>query len=157
MAYLLARDTVNGSEGKAFISRNGANMEVAGLRNIHAVASIQNTDMRQVGTRIVLAKSNGVKQTITGNLYYGSSLFSDMVLEYINTGTMPQFDIQITNSDPTTTVGTRVMGYYGCQLTGDIPLSILDSEEAMLNYDFNMTYTRVAKLEDFKTPDVLGQ
>ena len=129
MAYLLARDTVNGSEGKAFISRNGANMEVAGLRNIHAVASIQNTDMRQVG----------------------------MVLQYINTGTMPQFDIQITNSDPTTTVGTRVMGYYGCQLTGDIPLSILDSEEAMLNYDFNMTYTRVAKLEDFKTPDVLGQ
>ena len=69
---------------------------------------------------------------------------------------MPQFDIQITNNDPTTTIGQQTMAYYGCQLTGTIPLSILNDEEAMLNYDFNFTYTRVARLSKFKDPTVLG-
>ena len=48
------------------------------------------------------------------------------------------------------------MGYYGCVLTGDIPLSILDDETAMLNYDFNFTYTNVNRLESFNDPVNLG-
>ena len=79
-----------------------------------------------------------------------------MVLQYINTGVMPQFDIQITNNDPTPTIGTQTMAYYGCQLTGTIPLSILNDEEAMLNYDFNFTYTDVARLQKFNGPAALG-
>ena len=66
------------------------------------------------------------------------------------------FDITITNEDPTSSVGAQVMGYYGCVLTGDIPLSILDDEEAMLNYDFNFSYTSVKPLERFNDPTNLG-
>ena len=47
-----------------------------------------------------------------------------MLLQYVNTGVMPSFDIQITNNDPTTSVGQQSMAYYGCVLTGSIPLSI---------------------------------
>ena len=126
------------------------------MRNIRANAEIQSTDMRVIGTRRIQDKPNGAKQTGTGNIYYGSNLWTDMVLEYINTGGMPEFDIQITNSDPTTTVGSQVMAYYGCHLTGTIPLSILDSEEAMLNYDFNFAYTRVERLQAFNDPARLG-
>ena len=79
-----------------------------------------------------------------------------MVLKYINTGVMTEFDIQITNQDPATTIGTEVTAYYGCYLTGEIPLSILDSESSMLNYDFNFTYTRVQRLQDFNAPAQLG-
>ena len=79
-----------------------------------------------------------------------------MVLEYINNGIMTQFDIQITNNDPTTSVGSQIMAYYGCQLTGTIPLSILNDEEAMLNYDFNFTYTDVARVKSFNDPAELG-
>ena len=138
MAYLLAKDTVNGAEGKIFITRNGKNIEIAGMRNITINAEIQNSDMRVIGTRKIQQKANGVKQTGTGNIYYGSNIFTDMVLEYITTGIMPEFDIQITNTDKASaTLGSQVMAYYGCTLTGTIPLSILNDEEAMLNYDFN--------------------
>lgn len=41
-------------------------------------------------------------------------------------------------------------------LTGEIPLSILDSEEAMLNYDFNFSYDNVEKLSSFTTPEKYG-
>lgn len=156
MAYLLAQDTVNGAEGKVFITRDGKNIEVAGMRNITTNAEIQNEDMRVIGTRKIQSKSNGAKLTGTGNIYYGSNLFTDMVLEYINTGKMPQFDIQITNNDPSTSIGSQIMAYYGCTLTGTIPLSILNNEEAMLNYDFNFAYTDVARLQAFSDPSKLG-
>ncbi|MBS4785182.1 MAG: hypothetical protein KH009_03620 [Clostridiales bacterium] len=157
MAYLLAKDTVNGAEGKIFITRNGKNIEIAGMRNITTNAEIQNSDMRVIGTRKIQQKANGVKQTGTGNIYYGSNIFTDMVLEYITTGIMPEFDIQITNTDKASaTLGSQVMAYYGCTLTGTIPLSILNDEEAMLNYDFNFAYTDLARLQAFSDPARLG-
>lgn len=156
MAYLLAKDTVNGAEGKIFITVNGRNIEVAGMKNITTNAEIQGNDMRVIGTRKIQNKANGAKLTGTGNIYYGTNLFTDMVLKYINTGVMPLFDIQITNNDPTTSINSQTMAYYGCHLTGTIPLSILNDEEAMLNYDFNFSYTDVARLKAFNEPTELG-
>lgn len=156
MSYLLAKDTVNGAEGSVVITQNGKNMVIASMKNITTNAEIQSSDMRVVGTRTIQAKNNGAKLTGTGNIYYGSNVFTDMVLQYIQTGTMPLFDIQITNNDPATTVGSQVMAYYGCTLTGTIPISILNSEEAMLNYDFNFAYTRVERLSAFTDPATLG-
>ena len=154
--YLLAKDTVNGAEGKVFVTYNGQQIEVAGMKNITTNAEIQGSDMRVIGTRTIQNKANGAKLTGTGNIYYGTPLWTDMVLQYINTGNMPQFDLQITNNDPSTSIGSQTMAYYGCQLTGTIPLSIMNSEEAMLNYDFNFTYTRVAQLQGFNAPTEYG-
>lgn len=156
MAYLLAKDTVNGAEGKVFVTINNQNIEVACMRNITTNAEIQSNDMRVIGTRTIQNKNNGAKLTGTGNIYYGTNLWTDMVLQYIQTGVMPEFDLQITNNDPTTSIGSQVMAYYGCTLTGTIPLSILNGEEAMLNYDFNFAYTRVARLQAFTDPAALG-
>lgn len=156
MAYLLAKDTVNGAEGKIFITVDGKNVEVACMKNIQTNGEIQGEDMRVIGTRKIQNKPNGAKLTGTGNIYYGTNLFTDMVLKYINEGVMTQFDIQITNRDPSTTIGSQTIAYYGCQLTGTIPLSILNDEESMLNYDFNFTYTNVARLTAFNDPAELG-
>lgn len=155
MSYLMAQDTLNGAEGKITITRNGRILEVAGMKNIKPIAGIQTSDMKTIGTRKIQKKVNGVTQTGTGNVYFGSNasnLFTDMVLNYIENGVQDLFDITITNQDPTSSVGAQVMGYYGCVLTGDIPLSILDDEEAMLNYDFNFSYTSVKPLERFSDP-----
>lgn len=154
--FLLSRDTVNGAEGKIIVTVDGKQTEIAGMRNIKTSAEIQGQDMRVIGTRTIQNKPNGVKQTGTGNIYYGSNIFLDMVLEYINTGRMPEFDIQISNTDPATSIGSQIMAYYGCQLTGDVPLSILDNEDSMLAYDFKFTFTRVARLESFTDPSGYG-
>lgn len=156
MAYLLAKDTVNGAQGKIFITRDGKNTEIAGMRNITTNVEIQSSDMRVIGTRSIQEKPNGAKQTGSGNIYYGTNIFTDMVLEYIETGNMPEFDIQITNDDPSASIGPQVMAYYGCHLTGTIPLSILNDEEAMLNYDFAFSWTRAARLQAFGEPSRLG-
>ena len=160
MSYLLSRDTVNGAEGTVFVTRNGQQVEVVGLKNIQTVGGIQSTDMKTIGTRVIQDKPNGVKLTAKGNVYYGSNgsnMFRDMVLNYIQNGIMEYFDIQINNTDPTTSVGNQIGAYYGCHLTGDIPLSILDDEQAMLAYDFNFVYTRVGLIQGFTNPTNVGQ
>ena len=157
--YLLASDTVSGAEGRIVITRNGRLLEVAGMKNITTTASVKTSEMRTIGTRSIQEKHSGVKLTGKGNVYFGSNgsnLFTDLVLEYISTGVMPQFDLAITNHDPANTMGAQVMGYYGCSLTGDIPLSILNDEEDMLKYDFNFSITRAARTEAFKDPTALG-
>lgn len=160
MSYLLSRDTVNGAEGTVFVTRNGQQVEVVGLKNIQTIGGIQSTDMKTIGTRVIQDKPNGVKLTAKGNVYYGSNgsnMFRDMVLNYIQNGIMEYFDVQINNTDPTTSVGTQIGAYYGCHLTGDIPLSILDDEQAMLSYDFNFVYTRVGLIQGFTNPTTVGQ
>ena len=65
MAYLLAQDTVNGAEGKIFVTIDGRNVEVAGMRNITTNAEIQSSDMRVIGTRKIQQKQNGARLTGT--------------------------------------------------------------------------------------------
>lgn len=156
MAYLLAKDTVNGAEGSIVVTRNGRNYVIAGMRNIRPVGNIQSEKMRVVGTRNIQDKPGGVELTGTGNIYYGFDMFRDMVLNYINTGVLEEFDIQTTNNDPATSIGSQTIAYYGCHLTGEIPLSILNSEETMMNYDFNFAYTSVQKLQSFNEPTNYG-
>ena len=156
MAYLLAKDTVNGAEGSVVVTRNRRNYVIAGMRNIRPTGNIQSEKMRVIGTRKIQDKPNGVELTGAGNIYYGFDLFREMALNYIHTGVMEEFDIQITNNDPTTSLGTQVMAYYGCHLTGEIPLSILNSDETMMNYDFNFAYTDVQMLQGFNEPAELG-
>lgn len=156
MAYLLAKDTLNGAEGSVVVTRNGRNYVIAGMRNIRPTGNIQSEKMRVIGTRKIQDKPNGVELTGAGSIYYGFDLFREMALNYIHKGVMEEFDIQITNNDPTTSLGTQVMAYYGCHLTGEIPLSILNSDETMMNYDFNFAYTDVQMLQGFNEPAELG-
>lgn len=154
--YLLARDTLNGAEGRVVKTVNGENYVMAGMRSIQSDADIQSQDMRVIGTRIVQDKPNGVKQTGSAKIYYGDDTFREDVLTYIQTGVMPEFDVQITNNDPTTTLGTQTLVLYGCHLTGKIPLAILNDEEAMLNYEFTFAWTRASLLQRFNPPAQLG-
>ena len=93
MAYLLAKDTVNGASGKVIVTVNGRNIEVACMRNITTNAEIQSSDMRVIGTKKIQDKQNGAKLTGTGNIYYGTNLWTDMVLDYINNGITTEFDV----------------------------------------------------------------
>lgn len=156
MGYLLAQDTVNGAEGSIFITRNGKNIQIAGMRNINTQAEIQSTDMKVIGTRLIQDKPNGAKLTGSGNIYYGSNIFLDMLLEYIKTGIMPEFTIQIINKDPATSIGQQNMVYYGCKLTGTVPMSILNNDDQMLNFDFSFSISKASRLNKFRDPKKLG-
>ena len=105
-------------------------------------------------------KVNGRMEEYQDQLAYMRSLVVGwiicMVLDYINNGITTEFSIQVTNEDPATSVGRQTIAVYGCTLTGEIPIAILDSEEAMLNYDFEFTYSSIERLQAFTEPSRYG-
>lgn len=152
MAFLLERDTLNGKLGTAFMTVDGSVTELFRAKNIKVSADIQATDMKALGTTRIQQKTTGVKQTGSGTIYYGSDLLTQMALTYMETGVIPYFDLQVSNNDPTSTVGQQIIAYYGCKLTGEVLLSILDIDADMLEQPFTFSYTDARKLSSF-TPE----
>lgn len=156
MSFLLERDTINGASGSAFLTIDGQVQQLFQAKNIKASQNIQSTDMKVIGTKIVQEKPTGVKQSGSMVIYYGSPLFTKMAVEYANTGEMQYFDMQITNNDPTTTVGQQVMALYGCKITGEIDITKMDADSDMLEQTVNFSYTKAEVLQAFNAPSSYG-
>ncbi|MCI9366998.1 MAG: hypothetical protein HFF19_01760 [Oscillospiraceae bacterium] len=156
MSFLLERDTLNGAAGKAVIIRDGQVKDLFGAKNVKTQAEISSSDMKVIGTKKTQQKPGAVKQTGTMTVYYGTPLFLEMLAQYIRTGVMPYFNLQVTNDDPTTTVGVQTVAYYNCKLTGTIPLSVLDAEADMLTVDVSFSYEDFEPLSSFHDPAETG-
>lgn len=151
MAFLLERDTLSGKLGTAFVTVNGQNQELFRAKNIKVSGNFQGTDVKALGTTRIQEKTTGVKQSGTGTLYYGSDLLTQMAMHYMETSEITYFDMQVTNNDPTATVGSQSIAYYGCKLTGELLLSLLDVDSDVLEQPFSFTYTTARKLNSFTT------
>ena len=156
MSFLLGRDTVHGAAGKAFITMDGPIKELFGAKKVQTQAEISSTDMKVIGTKKTQNKPGSVKQTGTGTVYYGTSLFVEMLAQYIHEGVMPYFTLQVTNDDKASSVGVQTIAYYNCQLSGTVPISVLDADSDMLTFDFSFTYEDFEILSAFNAPAELG-
>jgi hypothetical protein len=155
MAFLLERDALNGKQGSAFINYNGENTELFQLKKFQSDAEFQESDFKVVGTTLVQSKTTGVKLSGTGTIYYGTPLFLKMLQEYIKTGILPYFDMQIVNDDPTTTVGKQIVVLYNCKLS-KVPIAMLDADADWLEEEVGFTFTSVEVLNWFNAPAALG-
>lgn len=149
--FLLERDTLNGKLGQAFVTIDGQSQELFRAKKINAATNIQSTDVPVVGTTRIQEKATGVKQTGTMTIYYGTPLLTQMAVTYAQTGVVTYFDLQVTNNDPTATVGTQTIVYYGCKLTGELLTSIIDVDVEMLEQECTFSYTTQAILSSFNT------
>lgn len=155
MSFLLERDALNGKSGKAFITRDGKNYEVFGLKKFNSDAEFQEADFKVVGTTLVQKKTTGVSLTGSATIYYGTPVFLEMLQEYLKTGRLPYFTFQIENDDPSTSVGSQVVALYNVKLS-KVPVAILDADAELLEEEISFSYTSLEVLKAFNSPAVLG-
>lgn len=156
MAFLLERDAVNGKEGKAFATISGKNVEMFGLKKFQSDAEFQEADFKVVGTRLVQKKTTGVQLTGSATIYYGTPEFVKLVENYLKTGALPYFTIQVTNDDPGTTVGRQTIAFYNVKLQ-KVPIAMLDADTDYLSEDISFSFTSFEILESFHAPEQLGE
>ena len=101
MAFLLERDALNGKSGSAFMTINGENHEIFQIKKFQSDAEFQEADFKVVGTTLVQKKTTGVTLTGSMTIYYGSPYFLDLLQQYLKTGKLPYFTLQIRNDDGT--------------------------------------------------------
>jgi hypothetical protein len=155
MAYLLERDALNGKEGRAVCTINGRQVELFGVKNLKIDYSLDSSDFKVVGTRLVQKKTTGVQLSGTMTIVYGTPQFKQMVKDYMVTGAVPYFTLQITNNDPATSVGEQTIALYNCRLnSGNI--AQLDADADFLTEDVSFDFTQFEILKAFHEPAQLG-
>ena len=155
MAFLLERDALNGKSGKAFATIDGKNVEMFGLKKFNSEAEFQEADFKVVGTTRVQSKTTGVKMTGTATVYYGTPTFLRMLRTYLKTGKLPYFTFQITNDDPSTSVGVQTVALYDVKLS-KVPIALLDADTDFLEEEISFSYTDLEVLSWFTDPTALG-
>ena len=84
-------------------------------------------------------------------IYYITSLFRKMVLNYIKNGVPTYFDIMVTNNDPGSSVGPQTTVLKNCTLDSVI-LAKFDVDADVLDEDFDFTFDDADILDEFGRP-----
>ena len=160
MSYLKAGDTVSGQEAVATMlvhnqdgSKTVENMFWA--KNLEATAEIKKTEVYTLGKRGAQNKPNGWSGSGSMTIYYVTSLFRNMVLQYIKTGRPVYFDLTVTNDDPGSTVGAQTVVLKNCSLDS-VTVAKFDVESEVLDESVSFTYDDIDILDSFQAPSLQG-
>lgn len=149
------RDSVDKNAGTAYIIQDGVMEEETGILKVSTKRSVSTRTRKPLGSRIEQTKVTGIKND--GKLtvdHYATARFNKMLDTYEETGTMPEFDLQVVNEDKGTTVGRRVVRYYGCVLNADVSLNELeDSSDDAVTAEIGFTFRSKKTLEDYSNPE----
>lgn len=155
MAFMLERDALNGKEGRAIVTIDGQQHELFNCKNIKLDYSLDSSDFKVVGTRIVQKKTTGIQLSGSMTIVYGTDLFKKLVRDYIKYGRPPYFTLQVTNDDPATSVGVQTAVFYNCRISSG-SFAQLDADADFLTEDVQFDYTSLEFLSKFHDPIELG-
>lgn len=160
MKYLKAGDTISGQEVVAtLVAKNLDGKKVKETmfwaKDLEATVEIEKTEIRTLGKRGAQNKPVGWKGSGSMTIYYVTSLFRQMMLQYIKTGVPVYFDMTVTNNDPGSSIGTQTTVLKNCSIDSVI-IAKFDVESDVLDESVDFTFDDVDMLDKFDKP-VLGK
>ncbi|MBB6733186.1 phage tail tube protein [Cohnella zeiphila] len=154
MSFLKASDTINGQEGRAYATINGQVEEMFYIKKLEATVEKEKADIKTLGRRGTQHKATGWSGSGTMTIYYVTSRFRELMVDYIRSGKDTYFTVQVVNEDPGSTVGYQTVTLKNVNLNKVI-VAKLDTDSAALDEDIDFTFDDVSVDHDFNAP-VLG-
>jgi len=144
-----AKDAVSGSLAECFITIDGTRYNFMQIIKFESKIDKTKTKVPILGKTGKGNKSTGWEGTFTGTAHYNQSIMREMLLKYKETGEDTYFDTQVTNEDPSSSIGRQTVIHKGCNLDGGT-LSKFDADADYLDEDINGTF------EDFEIPETFS-
>ncbi|WP_367567748.1 phage tail tube protein [Lacrimispora sp.] len=152
-AYTKMTDLVTGSEGSAFITVDGQNRYFFEMSKIDASIEFTVIAKRLLGHRMKQHKVVGAEGKGSMTLYNVSPAALAVYQQYIKNGDTPQISVQITNEDPSSTIGRRTVVMRNIILA-KVPVAYLDDSSEDLNTtDTDFTFDDLDDLESYVLPE----
>lgn len=145
-AIMQARDAVYGSLAQCFVTIEGNRYNFMQAINLEANFEKNKTEVPILGKTGKGNKASGWKGTGSATFHYNTSIFRMLMKRYKETGEDVYFDIQVTNEDPTSSVGRQTVILKDCNVDGGI-LAKFDADSDYLDEDMDFTF------EDFEIPE----
>ena len=148
MAYLRAKDTVNGALGTCYARIDGERHELMQVKNVTATVKKTRTEIPILGLTGKQHKSGGWEGSGKMTIYYVSSLFRKVMLEYMKNGVDTYFELLITNEDPTSATGKQTVLLKGVNINS-MAITKLDIEKDALDETMTFTFNDADLLDVF--------
>ena len=146
MNTMKAKDAVSASLAECFVTIDGNRYNFMQAIDLEATFEKQKTEVPILGKTGRGNKSTGWRGTGTATFHYNTSIFRELLYRYKNTGEDIYFDIQVTNEDPTSSVGRQTVILKDCNIDGGV-LTKFDADADYLDETLDFTF------EDFEIPE----
>lgn len=141
-----AKDTISASLAECFITIGTRRYNFMQAINVEAKFEKTKTEVPILGKTGKGNKATGWKGTGSAKFHYNTSIFRQMMMDYKETGQDTYFEMQITNEDPTSSVGRQTIVLKDCNIDGGV-LAKFDADADYLDEDMDFTF------EDFSMPE----
>ena len=139
------KDAISAKLAECFVTVDGNRYNFMQAINFEARFERTKTRIPILGKTGAGNKSTGWRGTGKATFHYNSSVFRDMMLRFKNTGEDVYFEIQVTNEDPSSSVGRQTIVFVDCNIDGGV-LAKFDANGEYLDEKLEFTF------EDFKMP-----
>lgn len=147
-ATMRVQDAINGASAECFVTIQGRRYNFAQALNIQADMEKQKSEVPILGRISRGNKANGVTYTASATFHYNTSIFREILYHYKETGEDVYFEMQITNEDPTSSVGRQTVILRDCNLDGGI-VALIDVEAEYLEDEVSFTFEDFELVEKF--------
>lgn len=145
-----AKDAVYGSLAECFITVDGNRYNFMSLTEFESKWEVNITEVAILGKVGMGHKSAGGKGTWSGTAHYNQSIFRKIAYDYQKTGVMPYFEIQVTNEDPSSSIGRQTIIHHDC-LCDTFILAKFQAGEELLDEELSGTFESWDMPETFTT------
>ena len=153
MGYLKAGDIISGQEARAYLKIDGKVKLMFYAKKLVATAAKEKIAVKTLGKRGTQYKTNGWSGKGEMTIYYATSDFRKLMCDYIRNGIDTEFDIQVINDGPASTIGAQDITLTGCNLDSVI-MAAFDVDSESLSENVKFTFDGVSLAEGFGVPEI---
>ena len=140
------RDAVAGSLAQCYVTIEGERINFMQMYAFESEIEKTKSEVPILGKTGKASKSTGWKGTFSGTAHYNQSEFRKLLKRYKDTGEDIYFEIQVTNEDPSSSVGRQTVIHKECNLDGGV-LAKYDADAEFLDEEISGTF------DDFEIPE----
>ncbi len=141
-----ARDAISAPLAECYVTIDGNRYNFMQAIDLEASFEKNKTEVPILGKTAKGNKASGWSGSGSATFHYNTSIFRKLFLRYKETGEDVYFDIQVTNEDPTSTIGRQTVILKDCNMDGGI-LAKFDADGEYLDESMDFTF------EDFEMPE----
>jgi len=144
-------DAISGKQAYAYIKINGRQEELFYAKSLEATIEKNKVDVPVLGRTNTPQRAAGWSGSGTLTIYYVTSVFRRLMLDYIKTGRDFWFDLYVVNEDPQSSAGKQSFMLKNCNLDSVIIAKFDASSDDMLEEEMPFTFSDVELLDEFRT------
>lgn len=149
--FMQEQDAISGKQARAYATINGRVEELFYARSLEATIEKNKVDVPILGKTNTGSRSSGWKGTGTLTIYYVTSMFRRLMLDYVKNGNDFWFDLQVINEQPGSAAGKQTAVLKGCNLDSIIAAKFDATSDDMLDEEMPFTWSDYDLQDEFNT------